>query len=528
MNPDFRRRQLLGGALAGGTLSLAGAAGLAGCGGGGDGNAYSGFVSSGTTQDKQIALALAQVDSLGEALMTSTGIPGMAIAMVRGDQLLYARGFGVKVAGTRSPVDADTVFQLASMSKPIGASVVARQVGAGNIAWETPIQRWLPWFRLSNPDVSAQVTVGDMYAHRTGLPHAAGDKLEDMGDDQRKILEQLRYLPLTEFRNSYAYANYGTTTGGITVATAAGVDWATLSQRNIYGPLGMTRTSSRFADYQARDNRAVGHIKVDGVYVPGPVRMPDTQAPAASVTSSVNDVAKWLSMMLGKGAYKGQRVVDAAALAPATSRQIMSSPAVDGRPPGYYGFGFNVGVTAAGNPSYGHSGAFSLGAGTAFTVVPQTGIGIVVLTNASPIGVAEAFVAQLFDLVQFGAIQQPWQQIYAGALAPVMAPDGSLVGVPRPTNPKPPSKTLTGYVGQYANDYYGPAQVVLQNGALTLVIGATPLRLPLAHWDGEVFTFTLFNENATPGTISKATFDGNRMVLEYYDVEGLGTFVRAG
>ena len=138
MNPDYRRRQLLGGALAGGTLGLVSAAGLAGCGGGVDGNAYSGFVANGTTgtpHDKQIALALAQIDSLGEALMTSTGIPGMAIAMVRGDQLLYARGFGVKVAGTRSMVDADTVFQLASMSKPIGASVVARQIGAGNIAW---------------------------------------------------------------------------------------------------------------------------------------------------------------------------------------------------------------------------------------------------------------------------------------------------------------------------------------------------------------------------------------------------------
>ena len=85
---------------------------------------------------------------------------------------------------------------------------------------------------------------------------------------------------------------------------------------------------------------------------------------------------------------------------------------------------------------------------------------------------------------------------------------------------------MTGYLGRYANDYYGQVQVVLQGGALALVIGATPLRLPLSHWDGEVFTFTLFNENATPGTISKATFEGTSLRLEYYDTEKLGTFVR--
>jgi hypothetical protein len=85
---------------------------------------------------------------------------------------------------------------------------------------------------------------------------------------------------------------------------------------------------------------------------------------------------------------------------------------------------------------------------------------------------------------------------------------------------------LTGFTGTYANAYYGPALITLESGALMVSLGPGPQRRPLEHWDGDVFTFTLWNENANPGTISKATFIGNQVTLEYYDHEGVGTFVR--
>ena len=256
--------------------------------------------------------------------------------------------------------------------------------------------------------------------------------------------------------------------------------------------------------------------------------MPDAQAPAASVSSSVNDVARWLSMMLGQGAYRGKRIVDAAALAPAVAQQVLTSPASAQRAAGYYGYGFNVGTTAAGLGSFGHSGAFALGAGTTFLVVPSTGLGIVVLTNGYPIGIPETLAAQFFDLVQFGSVQQPWGEIYARLFQPLLAPEGSLFGVAPPAHPLPAQK-LSAYVGAFSNHYYGPLRVVAQpDGLLTLVLGATPLQLPLTHWDGDVFTFKLYNENAAPGTISKATFASDRVTLEYYDQEKLGTFLRVG
>lgn len=474
----------------------------------------------------QIDAAIAQLDTLANNLMTTTGMPGMSVAVVRNLQTVYAKGFGTRLVGSGLPVGPDTVFQLASVSKPVGSMVVAHQVGVGTVSWDTLVRKNLPWFTLSDPAVSAQVTVGDLYSHRSGLPDHAGDLLEDMGYDQTTILQRLRYLPLTPFRRSYAYTNFGLTAGAISVAAATGLDWATLSERTLYQPLGMASTSSRYSDFIARSNRATGHVrKSTGQWVVGLGSMPDAQSPAGGVSSSANDMAKWLTMMLGLGMYNGNRIVDATALNAAISQQSLIAPAGNGQNAGYYGFGFNVGTTAAGRAQYSHSGGFGAGAATNFVMVPSTGCAIVALTNGFPIGVPETLTAQFFDLVQFGSIQRDWLTIFTNALASLTRPAGILVGATPPAAPLP-ARTLSTYAGTYKNNYYGPIQVTQQGASLRLKIGATPLSLPLSHWDGDTFTFTLVNENAAPGTISEVSFLSNQVTIEYYNAEGLGTFTR--
>jgi CubicO group peptidase (beta-lactamase class C family) len=473
----------------------------------------------------QVDKALAQLDGLVDKLMTDTRVPGMAVAVVRNEQIVYAKGFGTRLIETEAPVDADTVFQIASMSKSIGASVVARQVGLRSVQWNTPMRTALPWFALANDAATREVTIGDLYAHRSGLPDHAGDRLEDMGYHRREVLERLRFLPLTEFRKTYHYTNFGLTAGAEAVAVAAGMDWATLCDQALYTPLGMHRTSSRYADYEGRTNRAIGHFRIDGRWVRGLVRMPDAQSPAGGVSSSVNDIAKWLIMMMGNGTYARRRIVDAAALTAAISPQVMSSPAAEGHPAGHYGYGFNVGTTAAGRATYGHSGAFYSGAATAFKVVPATGVAIVALTNGYPIGVPETLNAQFFDLVESGSIQRDWSALFTAAFAPMVAPEGTLVGVARPAAPAP-ARPFAAYVGAYRNDYHGTLEVGLDLKGLVLSLGATPLRLQLAHWDADVFTFTLLDENAPAGTISRVTFGRDSVTIEYYDKQGLGTWKR--
>jgi CubicO group peptidase (beta-lactamase class C family) len=469
--------------------------------------------------------AAAKLDGIAEDLMKKSGIPGMAVAVVHGGKTVYAKGFGVKDVRTGDKIDPDTVFQLASLSKPLSATVVAHQVGTNAIGWDTPIVSKLPWFALSDPVVTQMVNVGDMFSHRSGLPDHAGDMLEDLGYDRRYVLERLRQLPLDPFRISYAYTNFGLTAGAEAVAVSAGKSWEDLADEVLFRPLAMASTSYRFTDYEARPDRAVGHIHVDGRYEPRYVRDADPEAPAGGVSSSINDMTRWLTMVLANGSHEGKQIVDSKALLPAVTPQIVSSPATEpAMRSGFYGYGFNVGSTSAARMELSHSGAFELGAGTNVVILPSADVAIVALTNATPSGVPESLTAEFADLVQFGEVREDWYKLYGDIFKQMEQPVGSLVGHQPPANPAP-AAPLASYVGTYNNDYWGTARVTEKGGKLQLALGSK-LDVPLNHWDGDVFTYSWVSENSPPGSVSKATFNGNNLTLEYYDTFNKGTFTK--
>ncbi len=477
--------------------------------------------------------AIAKVDGLVGDLMKNTGIPGMAVAIVHGGKTVYAKGFGVKDTskgdGQGNKVGTDTVFQVASLSKSIGATVVAHEVTDNVVTWDMPVVSKLPWFALNNPYVTSHLTIGDLYAHRSGLPDHAGDRLEDLGYDRRQSLERLKYLPLAPFRISYAYTNFGVTAAADAVATAAGKPWEDLSDEVMYRPLGMASTSSRLVDFLARPDHAVGHVKVGDKWEPRFQRDPDPQSAAAGVSSSINDMTRWLIMLLGNGTYNGRQIASPGTLLAATTTQSISLPPTSPKSrPSAYGYGFNVSVSSSGRTEYSHSGAFSLGASTNFVVMPSEDVAIVALTNAAPIGVPETLTAQFMDLVQYGQIREDWVDLYKQAFSWMTHPQGSLVGKQPPANPAP-ARPLSDYAGVYANDYWGPATVTERDGALQLAMGPKGQTFALTHWDGDTFTFPVMDENAAPGTISKATFSGSpapTLNLEYFDADKLGTFTR--
>lgn len=485
-----------------------------------------------------IQQAVDQIDSHVEKVMAESGIPGVAVAVVHGGEVIYAKGFGVRVVGIDDPVDADTVFQLASMSKSIGASVVAALVGKGGADWNAPIRRYMPSFTLTDPYVSANVTIGDLYAHRSGLPDHAGDPLEELGFDRETILDHFDQLPLTAFRNSYAYTNYGMSAAAIAVASTTGNDWATLSEDLLYGPLGMTRTSSRFADFQSRDNRALGHVKENGVFVVGPERdfsgeqrwskayNTDIQSPSGGVSSSANDIARWMLFVLANGGYPDGTAIPGAAWFPAVSPQttIYQAKAPNERS-AYYGYGFFINTTAGGVTTLSHGGAFAWGASTFFSIVPSADVGIVVLTNAWPTGAVEAIALQFNDVVLTGTPQNDWWQIYAPAIAEAFKPQGRYAGQ-QPSLMRA-ARPLSDYAGAYRSDYFGTATILETNGGLVMQIGADgQQRYPLSHWDADTFTFIPLNDAATPGSISAVDFTADGLRLEHFDHDGLGFFQR--
>lgn len=480
--------------------------------------------------EERIMTAVSTLDDLGQNVLTHTGIPGLAIAVVHDGRIVYARGFGKRAVGHEDRIDADTVFLLASLSKPVGATVVATQVGAGRVDWDSPVRDFLPSFDLGDPWVSDHVTIGDLYAHRSGLPDHAGDDLEDIGFDRSTVLERLALLPKGAFRAEYAYTNFGLTAAAEAVAAAAGMEWATLSEAALYAPLAMTSTSSKHADYMARDNRASSHIAFGDEYAVADTRQPDAQSPAGGVSSTAQDMARWMAMVLGRGMAEGSRVISEEALLPALSAQMIRGAPMDiSARPGAYGFGFNVDTRLSGRVMLSHSGAFALGASTSVAMVPDLDLGIVVLTNAPPVGVAEGITASFLDRAELGADSRDWLAAFAPLMTPLSAPVGHLVGAEPPVDPAPVGPAER-YVGVYDNAYFGPASVAASNGLLVLKLGPNNRELPMQHWDGDTFVVNPVSENQPAGSVSLVEFlevspeSGKALQIEHLNGEGLGVF----
>ena len=541
--PGVNRRQLLGG-----RALVAGGAAFGSCPAGGDAPSPGGSPGGGRAATPlapplqpgaeippgQVEAAVERLDALVAGILAKSTVPGLATAVVHKGKVLYAKGFGVRKVWSPGDVTPDTVFQIASMSKPIGATVVANQVTKGTVAWTTPVRRHLPEFVLKDPYVSAQLTIADLYAHRSGLPSHAGDLLEDLGYDRAQILRRLRYLALQPYRISYNYTNFGMTAAAQAVANAAGLDWASLSDRELYRPLGMTSTSSRFADYEARAERAFTHVRIDGAWTAEYIRTPDEQSPAGGVSSSVNDLAKWMIMVLGDGTgADGQTIAPPEALTPAITPQIVSAPASAAAVrAGYYGYGFDVSVQSSGRTQLSHSGAFSAGTGTNVLLSPLEGFGVVTLTNGTPVGAAEALNQEFADLAVYGQPVFDWWGLYSPALGGLSQPFGHLAGKNPPTNPRPPADPRL-LAGSYANDYVGTA-IVEASGSRLATLRLGPQRTPFAlrHWDGDNYTYEPTGESANPGSVSRVTFDrgasgrATSLTIEYYQQDGMGTFTR--
>ncbi|MCC6313776.1 MAG: beta-lactamase family protein, partial [Thermomicrobiales bacterium] len=143
---------------------------------------------------ERAALATARIPELARDMLERSGVPGMAVAVVYDDAVTFSDGFGVRELGKDAPIDVDTVFQLASVSKSLASTVVASVVGDGTISWTSRMADVAPGFSLHDAWPTQQVSLADLFSHRSGLRDHAGDLLEDLGFERAEILHRLRYL----------------------------------------------------------------------------------------------------------------------------------------------------------------------------------------------------------------------------------------------------------------------------------------------------------------------------------------------
>jgi CubicO group peptidase (beta-lactamase class C family) len=481
---------------------------------------------------EQVNQAVEEIQKLAANEVEKDTVPGLSIGVVFQDQVVCAQGFGVRNVQTQDLVDADTVFQLASLSKPIGSTLVAKLVGEGKISWDSKISDLDPGFAMYDPWVTREITIRDFYSHRSGLPQHTGDLLEDLGFSREEILHRLRYQkPESSFRSHYAYTNFGMTEAGVAAVKAYNLTWENASEQKLYGPLGMNSTSSRYADFVARMNKALGHVQENGKWVQKYNRDPDAESPAGGASSSANDLAKWMRLQLADGKFEGTQLVDEKALALTHSPQMLTGYSPLTGLPSFYGLGWNVNYDTEGRLRLGHSGAFALGAATSVLLVPSEHLGIVVLTNAYPIGVAEGLAFSFTDIALYGKPTQDWMAIFKKAFS-----DPATIGVftgadysRPPVSPTPPLAN-TAYLGTYTNRFFGDIQIIDTGDGLAVIEGPRKLSFPLEHYDRDIFTYQTEGENAegaagitfTVGSDGKAT----TMVIENLNVRGEGTFIR--
>ncbi|MGV8923556.1 MAG: serine hydrolase domain-containing protein [Thermomonas sp.] len=241
-------------------------------------------------------------EAMAEEMVAGGRIPGLAVAIVQNGRVLSARGYGVTDSSRNGlPVDAHTVFRLASLSKSFAGAVTGILVNDGVLRWDSKLVDYVPGFRLSQPDAAQQVTVADLLSHRVGLTRNAFDRDLEANADFHTLTNKLASAPMTcAPGRCYAYQNVAFSLIGDIVFATTGQFYSETVTRRIFKPLGMHDASYGLDGIEASARWAKPHVRGGGGWVP---LMPKPSyyrvAPAAGVNASISDMAQWLIAQTG-------------------------------------------------------------------------------------------------------------------------------------------------------------------------------------------------------------------------------------
>ena len=361
------------------------------------------------------AAAVAQVpadfDGYVERVRRTFDVPGIAVAVVKDGRVVLAKGYGVRRLGSAEPVDADTRFGIASNSKAFTTAALAILVDEGKLAWDDLVSTHLPAFAMYDPYVSKEITVRDLVTHRAGLGLGGGDLLwwPPTTYTRDDIVGRIRFVrPASSLRSRYAYNNVLYLVAGQVVAAVSGVTWDEFVRTRIFAPLGMTRTTTSVSE-RPGENVASPHPLVNGKPAAGDPWAFDNIGPAASINSTVNDLARWVTVQLDRGAIAAPALPGAPArlFSEAQSREMWSAqtvqkiskphPALAALEPTFAAYGLGWGLADyRGHKLVSHGGALP-GYYSRVMLVPDLALGIVVLTNQETGEAFQSIVWRLID-----------------------------------------------------------------------------------------------------------------------------------
>ena len=405
-------------------------------------------------------------------------IPGLAIAIVRNDSTLVAKGYGVRTLGKPERVDENTVFDIASLAKSFTATATAILVDRGVLSWDDPVHRFLPDLVLPTDSLTQRATVRAFLSHGTGL-EAANMMWVPTAVDRAEVLRRMRYLRSVAPPGLMVYSNVGYSVAGEAAAAAAGKPFEHLLRDLLIKPLGLTSTTWTYEQAATMPNVVSSHATIDNrQQVIARELQRQAIAPAAAVQSTAADMARWLRLHIDNGVLEGRRFVSDSAMREMHSVQsrIPTTPAMraarlvqDSTVVGY-GLGWQS-MDYRGHRLFWHTGNGD-GQIAYMAIYPNERLGFVVMVNTWSAPFVHAALANYIADTYLGYEPRDWA---AAEFARIPAADSARAANERAMiamrSSAPPPAPLQSYDGKYEHPLFGPIWIRQARGGLTLQMG---------------------------------------------------------
>ncbi len=440
----------------------------------------------------------ADLDAYVAQVQKAFEVPGISIPIVKDGKVLLARGFGVRRKGESARVDEKTLFGIASNTKAFTAVALAMLVEEKRIEWDAPVVKYLPWFQLSDPFVTRELTVRDLLVHRSGLGLGAGDLLwwPPSTYTRKEIAQRLRNIPLaTSFRSAYAYDNVLYLIAGELIETLSGMSWEDFVEKRIFARVGMSGSNARHSEGGHGTNAATPHAPISGKVQVANAFGSDNTNPAGGINTNAEDIAKWMIVQLDSG-----RVGDGSSVfSPATTKELWSlvtpMPISNPQPelatlhPNFLGYGLGFFVRDyRGRKLVMHTGSLP-GFVSRVVMIPEARLGVAILTNQEA---NEAHTTMAYRLLDhyLGAPPFDWLSAYQRTRARNDSTNAAqlkkMQGVR--TTASRPSLPLASYAGNYEDAWYGDVTITQENKKLVIRFAHTPALVgDLEHWQYDTF-----------------------------------------
>jgi CubicO group peptidase (beta-lactamase class C family) len=440
-----------------------------------------------------------------------------------------AKGYGVRRLGEPTPVDAKTLFGIASNTKAFTATALGLLVEEGKIEWDGPVTRYLPWFQMWDPYVTREMTIRDLLVHRSGLGLGAGDLLlfPETTYSRREILRRLRFVPLARsFRSAYAYDNILYLAAGEVIEAVSGLTWEEFIAERILKKANMVSSRPRHSADAAGMNVAIPHAPLETGIAPEPIDENDNMNPAGGIISCAEDMAKWMLIHLDEGKLPGgarlfsartewelTSLVTPIAVTPPAAELLAQRANFRG-----YGLGFNVN-DYRGRKLVSHTGGLT-GYVSRLVLVPELELGIAILTNQES---SEAYNSVIYAVLDqaMGATSTDWVSAYQKVRERGRASSAEAMKKAAEKRDAAARHALAraAYVGTYEDAWYGPIVVTLEGAGetahLVMSFAKTPALVgDMDHWSRETFVVRWRDRELRADAYVTFTLDPDGAIVE--------------